>query len=309
MNPDLLVIVGPTAVGKTALSLQLAKDFSGEIISGDSMQVYQQMDIGTAKATLDERSEIPHYMIDLIPPDRSFSVQEFQGLVQKTIFDIYSRGHLPILVGGTGLYVEAITHGYEIPRAADNPSFRAELNALAEREGNQVLYQRLKEVDPLTAQRVHPNDRRRMIRALEVFNQTGKRFSELKKRKPSPYRLLWIGLTMPRELLYQRINQRVDQMIEAGLVDEVKRLKAQGFHRGLTSMQAIGYKELMSHLEGEISLEEAIEKIKQGTRKFAKRQLSWFRRISEIHWFDVTDDQVYTEIQQLVAGKFPCYRE
>ncbi|SFJ50450.1 tRNA dimethylallyltransferase [Thermoflavimicrobium dichotomicum] len=309
MNQDLLVIVGPTAVGKTALSLKLAKEFSGEIISGDSMQVYRQMDIGTAKATVEERKEVPHHMIDLIDPDTSFSVQEFQQLAQKSILEVYLRGHLPMLVGGTGLYVESITHGYHMPRVPENREYRAKLAALAEKEGNEALHRRLQEVDPETASRLHPNDRRRIIRALEVYNETGKRFSELKKKEPSPYRLLWIGLTMPRPLLYQRINERVDQMMAKGLVDEVRKLKEKGYHRGLTSMQAIGYKEIISYLDGEMTLEEAVDLIKKGTRKFAKRQLSWFRRIPEIHWFDVTHDQVYAQIQQLVAGKFPCYRE
>jgi tRNA dimethylallyltransferase len=309
VNPDLLVIVGPTAVGKTALSLKLAKEFTGEIISGDSMQVYKEMDIGTAKATAQERREIPHHMIDLIYPDTSFSVQEFQQLAERAIWDVYQRGHLPMLVGGTGLYVQSITHGYHMPKVSENRAYRSELINLAEREGNMVLYQRLQEVDSETASRLHPNDRRRIIRALEVYHETGKRFSDQKKRKTSPYNLLWIGLTMPRDLLYDRINQRVDQMIEQGLIQEVKQLKEKGYHDGLTSIQAIGYKEIISYLDGDITLEEAIESIKRGTRKFAKRQLSWFRRIPEIHWFDVMQNPVYTEIQQLVAGKFPRYRE
>lgn len=309
MNPDLLVIVGPTAVGKTALSLQLAEEFSGEIISGDSMQVYREMDIGTAKATKEERRKIPHHLIDIIDPDASFSVQEFQQLAREKIDDIYRRNHLPMLVGGTGLYVEAITHGYDMPRVPEQREIRRQYQQLAEEEGTLALHQRLREVDPITADKLHPNDQRRIIRALEVYHATGKPFSEQKGKQTSPYHLLWIGLTMPREHLYERINLRVDQMIKDGLVEEVRHLKEKGFHRGLTSMQAIGYKEIMSYLEGEMTLDEAIDLIKRGTRKFAKRQLSWFRRLPEIHWFDVTKEEVFAEIQRLVAGKFPWYRE
>lgn len=309
MNPDLLVIIGPTAVGKTALSLRLAEEFRGEIISGDSMQVYRGMDIGTAKASEEERARIPHHLIDIIDPDVPFSVQEFQQLAREKIEEIYRRDHLPMLVGGTGLYVEAVTHGYDLPRVPENTELRQELRRLAEQHGNEALHQRLREADPETAQKLHPNDRKRIIRALEVYHVTGKPFSQMVGKRETPYHLLWIGLTMPRELLYDRINQRVDQMVSRGLVEEVKRLKEKGYHRGLTSMQAIGYKEIMSYLEGEMTLSEAIDLIKKGTRKFAKRQLSWFRRIPEIRWFDVTEEQSFEEIQRLVAGKFPHYRE
>ncbi|TCS93808.1 tRNA (adenosine(37)-N6)-dimethylallyltransferase MiaA [Hazenella coriacea] len=304
MKTQLLVIVGPTAVGKTALSIELAKQIHGEILSGDSMQVYREMDIGTAKASMEERMEIPHHLIDMIDPDHPFSVQDFQQLARKTITDIVSRNHFPILVGGTGLYIESVIHSYQMPHVEEDLSLRQELNEYAEKHGNEALHRRLYEVDPASAVKLHPNDRRRIIRAMEVYQVTGKPLSELKGKKESPYTPLWIGLTMPRDQLYERINRRVDAMIELGLIDEVKRLKERGYHRGLTSMQAIGYKEIMSYLQGEISLEQAIDMIKQGTRKYAKRQLSWFRRLQEIHWFDVTKDGSFAEIQRLVAGKF-----
>lgn len=309
VTTHLLVIVGPTAVGKTALSLSLAKEFDGEIISGDSMQVYRGMDIGTAKATKQERSQVPHHLIDLIDPDTSFSVQQFKKLARLKINEIICRNRLPILVGGTGLYIEAVIHDYAMPHVPEKPEFRRQMRQIAEVEGGMSLHRRLAEVDPKSAEKLHPNDIKRMIRALEVYHVTGRPFSELKGKGTSPYEALWIGLTMPRERLYQRINKRVDQMVEEGLVDEVRELKEQGYHLGLTSMQAIGYKEIMSYLEGDITRDEAIHLIKRGTRKYAKRQLSWFRRLSEIHWFDVTAEGYMEEIKKLVAGKFNLPRE
>lgn len=302
MKIQLLVIVGPTAIGKTALSIHLAKRFQGEILSGDSMQIYREMDIGTAKASPEEQMEVPHHMIDIIDPDHLFSVQEYQHLAREKIAQIASRGHYPILVGGTGLYIEAVVHSYHMPHVEENLDLRQELDSFAETYGNEALHARLVEIDPVSAVKLHPNDRRRVIRAIEVYRMTGKPLSELKSKKESPYKPLWIGLTMPRDQLYERINQRVDLMIELGLVEEVKRLKERGYHLGLTSMQAIGYKEIMRYLQGEISLELAIDMIKQGTRKYAKRQLSWFRRLQEIHWYDVTEEGSFAEIEQLVAG-------
>lgn len=306
---DLLIITGPTAVGKTELSLQLAEMFHGEIISGDSMQVYEGMDVGTAKASPAERARVPHHLIDIVQPDVSFSVQEFQHLVREKIAEIDGRQHLPMLVGGTGLYVEAIAHGYEMPQVGESPEIRERWQTFAEQEGNLALHQKLREVDPVTAERLHPNDQRRLIRALEVYELTGHPFSQSKRKVDSPYNLLWIGLTMPRDLLYERINQRVDQMFAEGLVEEVKKLRAKGYQRGLTSMQAIGYKEIMSYLDGEITFEYARDWIKQGTRNFAKRQLSWFRRLPEIEWFDMMDEGAVGEIRERVAGKFLRSRE
>lgn len=310
MKEDLLVIVGPTAVGKTKLSIELARQFCGEIISGDSMQVYCHMDIGTAKASPAERAEVPHHLIDFLDPASSFSVEEFQQLTRKKITQIQERNRLPMLVGGTGLYIQAVTHGYRFPGVEADPDFRQAMNDLAEREGNEALLEKLRKVDPEAAARLHPNNRRRVIRALEVIHTTGQPFSQLvSKENQSPYHLLWIGLTMPREMLYQRIEERVEQMVADGLVDEVARLREMGYNRELQSMQALGYKEIMDYLDGDLSLEEAIDQMKQGTRKYAKRQLSWFRRLKEINWFDVTNPEIGKEIQQLVAGNFPSYRE
>lgn len=305
----LLVIVGPTAIGKTALSIEIAKKFQGEIISADSSQVYRYMDIGTAKATKDEMQNIPHHLIDAIEPNQAFSVQEFQHRAIQKIVEIYERGHLPIIAGGTGLYIESVTHGYSMPDVPTNHEFRDHLHQLACTEGNNAVYKKLKDVDPVTAARLHPNDQNRIVRALEVYEALGQPISSVTAKREPLYNTLWVGLKMPREQLYERINMRVNHMLKSGLVDEVASLKEKGYHRDLTSMQAIGYKEIMSYLEGEISLDTAVEWIKQGTRRYAKRQLTWFRRLSEIHWFDVTKEGVLSEIQRLVEGKFFLQRE
>lgn len=306
---DLLVICGPTAVGKTALSLELAREFRGEILSGDSMQVYRRMDIGTAKATVEERRRVPHHLIDLVEPDSPFSVDEFQRLARQTITAIQSRGHLPMLVGGTGLYIQAVTHGYSLRGVKEDPDFRRSMEQFAEERGNEALHRRLAAVDPEAAQRLHPNDRRRMIRALEIHRATGRPLSEVQQQGDSPYRVCWIGLTMPRDLLYDRVNHRVDAMMEQGLLEEVKALREGGVPRDAVSMQALGYKELWMALEGEVTLAEAVEMVKRRTRKFAKRQLSWFSRLKEIHWFDCTREGSAQEIRSLVAGNFPQYQE
>lgn len=305
-KPDLLVIVGPTAVGKTALSVHLAKLFSGEILSCDSTQVYRGMNIGTAKVTPDEQQGIPHHLLDICNPDENFSVSQYQKLATQTIAAIQQRGHLPILVGGTGLYVEAVVYGYHIPKSGQKPELREAL----EKEDSYALHTRLKTVDPLSAARIHPHNRKRVIRALEVYLQTGRPFSaQTNRRKPRYKRVLWLGLTMPRSLLYQRVNQRVEEMIAHGWLDEVKMLLKQGYHTELQSMHAIGYRELAQVLTGHMTLREAIPKIQQATRKYAKRQLTWFRRIKEIHWFDRTQPGVEKEIEHWIAGECNAYRE
>ncbi|MDR6224281.1 tRNA (adenosine(37)-N6)-dimethylallyltransferase MiaA [Desmospora profundinema] len=306
---NLLVIVGPTAVGKTALSLELAREFHGEILSGDSMQVYRRMDIGTAKATPEERRKIPHHLIDLVEPDQPFSVDTFQHLAREAITDIQSRGRLPMMVGGTGLYIQAVTHGYSLPDVKGDPDFRREMEQWADKRGNESLHSRLAEADPEAAQRLHPNDRRRIIRALEIHRETGRPLSEVQQQGKARYRTCWIGLTMPRVVLYDRVNRRVDAMMEQGLLEEVAALREQGVPRDAVSMQALGYKECWMALEGEVSVEEAVEMVKRRTRKFAKRQLSWFRRLKEIHWFDRTQKGQEEEIRRLVAGNFPSYQE
>lgn len=305
----LLVLVGPTAVGKTKLSLALAKHFDAEIISGDSMQVYRQMDIGTAKLPTEQQAGIVHHMMDIHDPDEPFSVAEFQERSKALIADISGRGKLPFIVGGTGLYVESLCYGFEFSEQGSDEEFRQQLTLYAEQRGNEALHQKLEAIDAETAQRLHPNDVRRVIRALEVYHCTGRTMSQQlahQERVPQ-YQLCMVGLTMDRQLLYKRIEERIDEMLAQGLVEEVSRLLAQGYDRKLVSMQGLGYKEIAAYLEGELSYEAAVVLLKRDTRHFAKRQLSWFRRMKDIHWFDVTDPSCYEqqllEICGLVAGK------
>lgn len=311
----LLTIVGPTAVGKTALSLPLAKQLDGEIISGDSMQVYRGMDIGTAKALPSEQKAVPHHLIDIVDPDYPFSVADFQERARQAIDDIANRGKLPMLVGGTGLYVQSVTHGYRFSEADADESVRTKWRQYAEAQGKTALHEALRRADPESAARLHPNDVRRIIRALEIVERTGKTMTDYhrEQQQQSPYDVIWIGLTMERETLYERINQRVDMMLQEGIVDEVLTLKQKGYTLNLVSMQGLGYKEIMMYLEGKWSLEEAVEMIKQNTRRFAKRQLSWFRRIEAIQWWDMTDeterDKKIADIYYDIAGKLVNYRE
>ncbi|WP_245583482.1 tRNA (adenosine(37)-N6)-dimethylallyltransferase MiaA [Paenibacillus assamensis] len=306
----LLVLVGPTAVGKTRLSLDIAKKFDAEIISGDSMQVYRGMDIGTAKLAVKDREGIPHHMMDIHNPDESFSVAEFQTRCTSLIEDISSRNKLPFIVGGTGLYVESVAYGFEFSESGGDESFRTEMASYAEQFGAQALHDRLVAIDPSSSARLHPNDTRRVIRALEVFHMTGRTMSEQLEgqERVSPYELCIIGLTMDRSLLYKRIEARVDEMLEQGLVKEVESLLQAGYDRTLVAMQGLGYKEIASYLAGERSYESAVELLKRDTRRFAKRQLSWFRRMKDIHWVDVTDgneaEEHFLQICSLLAGKF-----
>lgn len=305
----LLVLVGPTAVGKTKLSLELAQTCNCEIISGDSMQVYRGMDIGTAKATAEERALVPHHLIDIHEPDYPFSVAEFQERAIGLIGEISGRGKLPFIVGGTGLYVESVCYGYQFAETGNDDAFREEQRAFALEHGDEALHRKLQEVDPETAQRLHPNDQRRVIRALEMFHTTGMRMSEqlAAQKKQSPYELCIVGLTMDRGLLYKRIEQRIDDMLEQGLVGEVKQLLDRGYGTNLISMQGLGYKEIAAYLLGTYSLEEAVELLKRDTRRFAKRQLSWFRHMKEIQWVDVTDQANFSAhieaIHAIIAEK------
>lgn len=308
-----MVILGPTAVGKTDLSIDMAKKFNGEIISGDSMQIYKGMDIGTAKIKPEEMKGVPHYLLDEYSPDYNFSVAEFQEVAKEKIKEINSHNHLPIIAGGTGLYIKSVTHQYQFPSVNTDEEYREELHEWVEKNGKEALHDKLKEIDPKSAERLHPNDVKRVIRSLEVYKVTGQLLSDIidKQKLETPYDLLMIGLTMERSKLYERINQRVDIMLEKGLVDEVRKLLNQGFDERYTSMQGIGYKEIIQYLKGEISLEQAIYMIKQGTRRFAKRQLSWFRQMPGIYWFDLSSDnideknKIKNNIYKLIAGKFP----
>lgn len=304
----LIVLIGPTAVGKTKLSIEMAKVFNGEIISGDSMQIYRGMDIGTAKITHEEMDGIPHHLIDIKEPNESFSTAEFQELVRKKIDEISAKGKLPMIVGGTGLYIQSVIFDYHFTDAPSDPDFRMLLEKEAEELGAEALHERLKVIDPESAERIHPNNVRRVIRALEINHCSGKTAGETQANQ-SPdliYDTAIVGLTMDRDLLYERINLRVDLMIEQGLLDEVKYFYNQGL-RNCQSIQAIGYKELYEYLDGKISLDQAIEKLKQNSRRYAKRQLTWFRNKMNVEWFDMSAsneaEKKFAEISKFIEGK------
>ncbi|PLR77103.1 tRNA (adenosine(37)-N6)-dimethylallyltransferase MiaA [Bacillus sp. V3-13] len=298
----LIVLIGPTAVGKTKLSIELAKKYNGEIISGDSMQIYKGMDIGTAKITKEEMNGIPHHLIDIKNPDEPFSAAEFQVLVRAKITEISSRNKLPMIVGGTGLYIQAAIFDYQFSDAPSDESFRKQLEEFARREGNEALYDKLHDVDPVSAERIHPNNTRRIIRALEIYHCTGKTMSDLQSSQVPEvlYETALIGLTMERARLYDRINQRVDEMVKAGLIEEVEHLYSRGL-RDCQSIQAIGYKELYDYFDGKVTVDEAIENLKQNSRRYAKRQLTWFRNKLNVEWFDMTDVLVDSQLAKKIA--------
>lgn len=290
MRP-LIVLTGPTAVGKTALSIELAKMVGGEILSADSMQVYRGMDIGSAKIRPREMQGVPHHLVDVLDPVQEFNVVVFQKLCRQAMEGIYGRGHIPILTGGTGFYIQALLRDIDFTENEENTEYRRQLEQLAAVKGSQVLHEMLTAVDPAAAQAIHAHNIKRMIRALEFHYLTGEKISEHNEReaeRQSPYRYCYFVLNDDREKLYQRIEIRVDHMLEEGLVEEVRRLMDQGCRRDMVSMQGLGYKELLACLEGEISLEEAVYLIKRDTRHFAKRQLTWFRREKEVIWVDKT---------------------
>ena len=286
-GPKLLVIVGPTAVGKTALSLCLGQALDGEIISADSRQIYRHMDIGTAKPTSDERARVPHHLIDVVDPDQVLTLAQYKRLAAEAIQDVSSRGKLPILVGGTGLYVRAVTEGWTVPEVPPDGALRQRLREEAERLGHQALHASLARVDPVAADRIDPRNVRRVIRALEVHHQTGIPISRLQRKRPPGYALLKIGLTMPRPALYRRINARIDRMIEQGLEAEVRWLLSRGYDYDLPSMSALGYQEIGQYLRGQLSLEEAVALIKRNTRRLVRKQYNWFQLTDKsIRWFD-----------------------
>lgn len=312
-RPPLLALVGPTAVGKTALSLRVARALDCEIISGDSMQVYRRMNIGTAKLPPEQREGVPHHLIDILEPEEPFSVSMFQRLCTEKIREIHARGKLPFIVGGTGLYVESVCYGFDFQGDSGDEAFRARMRTFARERGAEALHARLAQVDPASAARIHPHDERRVIRALEVFETTGRPLSEAqaqtrKAPKTSPYRLCLIGLTMDRDMLYARINERVDAMIAEGLVEEVQGLLQSGVPRDAVSMQGLGYKEIAAYLRGETTLPEATELLKRDTRRFAKRQLSWFRHMQDLVWADAggqgKNPDLFKSICAIIAGKF-----
>lgn len=302
MRP-ILVLVGPTAVGKTGLAIELATQLNGEIISADSMQVYKGLDIGTAKPTVDERRGVPHHMLDVVEPSDEFSVAEYQAMVENILTELAVKDKVPILTGGTGLYIRAVLQGFLLGAEGKDASLRAELYNTAEKQGNEVLHARLEEVDAPSAKRLHPNDLRRVVRALEVYETTGTPLSghlAMQKERPPVHRGIKFGLMREREHLYQRIDARVDEMLVKGLVEEVQRLLRRGLAHDSTAMQALGYKELVGYLEGHYSLEEAVYLLKRDTRRYAKRQLTWFRRDKAIKWISLDDHTSQEAVTRIV---------
>lgn len=289
MKKPLVVLTGPTAVGKTKLSIALAKALDGEIISADSMQVYKHMDIGSAKITEKEMDGVPHHLIDVLSPFEEFHIVRFQELAKKAMEEIYNRGKIPVFVGGTGFYIQAITKDIDFTEGEEDKKYREELSRLAAEKGNEFLHEMLREVDKKSAEEIHANNVKRVIRALEFYKENGfpiSQHNEEQKQNETPYNLAYFVLNAPRELLYERIDRRVDEMMENGLVEEVQKLKDMGCRREMTSMQGLGYKEILSFLDGEIPLDEAVRVLKRDTRHFAKRQLTWFRRESDVIWVD-----------------------
>lgn len=289
MKRPLIILTGPTAVGKTELSIRLAKMVGGEIISADSMQVYKHMDIGSAKIRPEEMQGVPHHLVDVFEPEEEFHVVRFQECARRCMEEIYSRGRVPVLVGGTGFYIQAVLYDIDFTENGGDGSCRRELEALARTKGADALHKMLKSVDPVSAEQIHANNVKRVIRALEYYKETGEpisRHNEKERQKVSPYQFAYFVLNDRRDRLYQRIDERVDIMVANGLVEEVQALRERGCTREMVSMQGLGYKEILSYLNGECTLEEAVYIIKRDTRHFAKRQLTWFRREKEVCWID-----------------------
>ena len=289
MKQPLIILTGPTAVGKTKASIDLAREIGGEIISADSVQVYKGMDIGSAKITPIEMMNITHHMVDILAPNGDFHVEKFQNMAKEAMADIYSRGNIPIIVGGTGFYIQALLYDIDFSEAKEDSVYRKELMQLADKKGVMYLHNQLRSVDSQSADVIHPNNIKRVIRALEYFKETNTPISQhnaIERQKKSPYNFAYFVLNDNRIKLYERINTRVDLMMAEGLLEEVKSLQQQGYTRDLVSMQGIGYKEIHAYLANECSLDDAIEQIKLNTRHFAKRQLTWFKREGEVIWIN-----------------------
>ena len=307
----LVVLTGPTAVGKTKVSIGLAKAIGGEIISADSMQVYEYMDIGSAKIRPEEMQGVPHYLIDDLKPWDEFHVVRFQQMAKNAMEQIYANGHIPIVVGGTGFYIQALLYDIDFTGTAQDDTYRAELENLVKEKGAAYLHNMLRKVDPKSAEDIHANNVKRVIRALEYYRQTGQKMSEHneeERRKESPYEFVYFVLNAPREQLYARIDRRVDQMIEEGLVDEVKHLKELGCTKEMVSMQGLGYKEILAYLDRECDLDTAVYTIKRDTRHFAKRQLTWFRRERQVTWiqkevYDYDEDRILKAMLSHLEGR------
>jgi tRNA dimethylallyltransferase len=296
-----IVILGPTASGKTGLSIELAKVLNGDIISADSMQIYKFMDIGTAKPDLEEMDGIKHYLIDEVYPSEEFNVAKYQELALKYIDEIANNNKIPIIVGGTGLYINSLLYNINFTETICDWELRERLSKIAEEKGNKYLHDMLKEVDPEASEKIHENNVKRVIRALEVYEYTKKPISyhqEISLLVPSKHEFVIIGLKMDRNRLYERINNRVDIMFEKGLINEVKKLVEMGYHNNTIAMQGIGYKELLLYLRGDITIEEAKDIIKRDSRRYAKRQITWFKRLNEVNWVEVDN---YSNIFDLVT--------
>ncbi|BDZ77535.1 tRNA (adenosine(37)-N6)-dimethylallyltransferase MiaA [Claveliimonas bilis] len=308
MKRPLIILTGPTAVGKTSLSLSLAKELDGEIVSADSMQVYRYMDIGTAKIREEERQGIPHHLIDVLDPWEDFNVVRFQKMAREALEEIWERGHIPIVTGGTGFYIQALLYDIHFTENNEDSSLRKDLENYARENGAEALHSRLVEVDEKAASQIHFNNVKRVIRALEFYYQTGKKMSEHneeERKRTSPYDFKYFVLNDEREHLYAGINRRVDLMMEEGLVEEVRKLKEMGCDSAMVSMQGLGYKEILSHLEGEYTLDEAVYKIKRDTRHFAKRQITWFKRERDVIWLHKPDyDYDETKIREAVLSYY-----
>ncbi|WP_042144680.1 tRNA (adenosine(37)-N6)-dimethylallyltransferase MiaA [Paucisalibacillus sp. EB02] len=303
MKQKVIAIVGPTAVGKTRLSIEVAKKFGGEIISGDSMQVYKGMDIGTAKIKEEEMEGIPHHMLDIKSPDEEFSVADFQYYVQKYIKEISARNHIPIIVGGSGLYIQAVLQDYNFSKEKRDDAVTKRLEDEMKQNGIDSLFNRLKIIDPNQAEKIHPNNFRRVLRALEIFEKTGLTMTEYQKQQSniSPYESMLVGLEMERVILYSRINQRVDDMVKEGLLEEVKVLIEKGY-QNYQSMKAIGYKELIPYFSGEVSLDESLEILKRNSRRYAKRQYTWFKNKMDVNWYELTPSTMNEKIKDILAN-------
>lgn len=297
----MILLTGPTAVGKTELSIALAKKYNGEIISADSMQVYRHMDIGTAKIRPEEMQSVPHYLIDCLEPDEEFHVMRFQQMAKEALKNIYAAGHLPIIVGGTGFYIQALLYDISFGEEDGAAKTRGKWEQYAKERGVDALHEELQKVDPKSAEKIHKNNVKRVVRALQFYEDFGKKISEHNEQemqKTSPYDFRYFVLTNDRAVLYDRINRRVDQMIEDGLVEEVRRLKEMGYTKELVSMQGLGYKEILAYLDGQTTLNEAVAILKRDTRHFAKRQLTWFKRERDVIWLD---KQIYSDTNALLA--------
>lgn len=307
----LIILTGPTAVGKTKASIGLAKAVGGEIISADSMQVYRKMDIGSAKITKEEMDGVPHYLVDVLDPSEEFNVARFQEMAKEAMEQIYANGHIPIVVGGTGFYIQALLYDIDFTEGNEDTSIREELEAYASEHGAEKLHEMLRKIDPKSAETIHANNVKRVIRAIEYYRQTGKPISEhneKERQKESPYNFAYFVLQDDRKNLYDRIEKRIDIMLEDGLLDEVESLRKEGYTKDMVSMQGLGYKEILDYLNGDSTLEEAVYILKRDTRHFAKRQITWFKRERDVIWihkneFHYDEEKILEEMLKILKEK------